>query len=192
MRASRLLPSVTPETCVSPSTAGASHKNWCPIYGTDLFVFDVHPTLAVGTIPTLAIGTIPTQTQAKVVHRHDNAAGFATLRPPNVVHGATNYVHFPELASYVGIVHVKNVETWRYTQVWVALDASTFEMRRRSDEFRVDALLGWNEYSDVAFCMGIERCCGKLYVTFSQHDERMVLFSIDDPVEFLSGALREI
>ena len=66
------------------------------------------------------------------------------------------------------------------------------DMRRRSDEFRVDALLGWNEYSDVAFCMGIERCCGKLYVTFSQHDERMVLFSIDDPVEFLSGALREI
>ena len=50
------------------------------------------------------------------------------MRPPNVVHGATNYVHFPELASYVGIVHVKNIETWRYTQVWVALDASTFEI----------------------------------------------------------------
>ena len=184
MRASRLIANGggcetqtgNSETLVSEP--GVSNKNWCPIYGTDMFVFDVHPTLTIGTIMPRA-----------VLHRH--ASSFA-IAPPDVVHGGTNYAHFPELASYVGIVQVKNTETWRYTQVWVALDEATFEMRGRGEPFRVETLLGWDEYSDVVFCMGIERCCGRLLVTFSQHDERMVLFSVADPVAYLSAEFRHM
>ena len=156
------------------SEPGVSNKNWCPIYGTDMFVFDMHPTLTIRTIMPRA-----------VQHRH--ASSFA-IAPLDVVHGGTNYVHFPELASYVGIVQVKNT----HTQVWVALGEVTFEMRGRGEPFRVEALLGWDEYSDVVFCMGIKRCCGRLLVMFSQHDERMVLFSVADPVAYLSAEFRQM
>lgn len=185
-----------PDFVRQPHLNATHQKNWCPFghQGATRFVYNVHPEMAIGHLD--ASGNAVIEYCYDTREWLDEVLEFwcpewagETLngsRPIMTMHGGTNLVHFPELGAYVGLMHIKNNKFARYAMVWYALqDAAPYRPIGCSRPFRMDTALGMRDEWDVIFCPGIERirCAGsgtdKLVGSFSQNDQRMVMFELD-------------
>lgn len=173
-----------------PELHDMHQKNWCPfqvpIDGVK-FVFNVYPELAIGSIAegrcTIEhvyntrqwIDTVLDYWCPERVEQNEGADNRLVLG----VHGGTNLVHIPEKSMFVGIMHIKDAVYCRYSAMWYALsDKAPFCPIGCSMPFRLDNLVGLPDHWDVVFCPGLERIQDRLVGSFSQNDERMVLFEM--------------
>lgn len=203
VRVQKLDPSFMIAKELQPSFLNMPHlnemhqKNWCPFYhGKNkevLFMVDVYPEMVISKLDS-ETGV------CSVLYNHCTKNWIEPLldewcpeyKSKMGVHGATNLVHIPELKMFFGAIQLKNKQYIRYNQIWFAIkDSPPFTPVGCSRPFRLDTLVGLEDDWDVIFFPGLERIGNKLVGSFSQNDERMIMFEMPYNVTVMSQAIRE-